>query len=301
MCRICGRVVRCIFDTMPSRTLSRPSTSTIASTTRSSTRHLSTRTATLKAQMLNDTRPSCFGRSIPPTFQIPFRSRLHTTTTQRATVESSIPSTSRVEDLPPSFLSAHEPATLDSQAVTIDVPAAQEAEGRQPLVLSKSLQNLLPALRAQQPHYITCHIHRFPYLLTEGDTLRLPFEMHGVSPGDVLRFNRASIIGSRDYTMKAGTSSPQHTSPVHVRGEPFENKRRTNEPSYIDERLFECRMRVMGLDSGPMVIKEKTKRRNRRTRRVTSKHKYTVLKVMEVNIKSLDELTSLQNEQVLLE
>lgn len=131
--------------------------------------------------------------------------------------------------------------------------------------------------------------------------MRLPFHMHGVTPGDVLRFNRATILGSRDYTLKAGFSSPQHNSPVHVRGEPFVNKRRTGEPSYIDDRLFECRMRVMALDSGPMVIKEKKKRRNRRTRKVTSKHKYTVLKVMEIKVKSLEEITAMQGEQIVLE
>ncbi|KAK5099798.1 hypothetical protein LTS08_005513 [Lithohypha guttulata] len=137
--------------------------------------------------------------------------------------------------------------------------------------------------------------------ITPSDTLRLPFRMHGVSIGDVLRFNRATIIGSRDFTLKAGNSSPQHTSPPHVRGEPFTNKRRTGEPNYIDERLFECRMRVMGLDSTPMMTMEKKKRRIRRTKTVTSKHKYTVLKVMEVRLKGLDELTSMQDEQVVLE
>jgi large subunit ribosomal protein L21 len=147
-----------------------------------------------------------------------------------------------------------------------------------PLVLSKSLQTLLPVLHAQRPHYITAHIHRFPYLITEGDTLRLPFHLHGVRPGDILRFNRASLLGSRDYTLKAGMS----------RSETYDKK--TNEPNYLDERLFECRVRILGVDSQPMTIEEKKKRRNRRVRTVKSKHKYTVCKVMEVKIKSLEEL-----------
>lgn len=186
---------------------------------------------------------------------------------------------------------------------TLAAPEAQSLEGsnHRPLVLSKSLQELLPALKAQTPHYITAHIHSFPYLLTEGDTLRLPFHMKGVNPGDVLRLNRATVLGSRDFTLKAGYSSPQHTSPPHVRGEAFTNKRRTGEPSYIDERLFECRMRVMGVDSGPMMIEEKTKRRNRRTKRVASKHKYTVLKVMEVRVNSLEEIMKTEGVQVVLE
>ena len=44
-----------------------------------------------------------------------------------------------------------------------------------------------------------------------------------------------------------------------------------------------------------MMIKEKKKRRIRRTRTVKSKHKYTVLKVMEVKVKSLDELRAGQD------
>lgn len=238
------------------------------------------------------------------TIGLPFRCKFHTSMRQQADVNSSIHISSRnTAPPPPSVLEAstQELSSAATITTTITAPEAQDSADSKPLVLSKSLQQLLPALKAQAPHYVTAHIHSFPYLLTEGDTLRLPFQMKGVSPGDILRFNRATILGSRDYTLKAGSSSPQHSSPPHVRGEAYTNKRRSGEPSYIDERLFECRMRVMGLDSGPMVIKEKKKRRNRRTRRVASKHKYTVLKVMEVRVKNLDEIMSIEGQQVVLE
>jgi len=88
--------------------------------------------------------------------------------------------------------------------------------------------------------------------------------MHGVKPGDVLRLNRASNLGSRDYTLK---------------GAP-----------YLDERLFECRATVVGVESEPMRIKEKTKRRQRRIKRVKSKMRFTVLRVSEVRVKGLEEL-----------
>ena len=158
-----------------------------------------------------------------------------------------------------------------------------------PLVISKSLQQLLPALVSQSPHFITTHIHRFPYLLTSGDTVRLPFHLHGVSPGDVLRFNRASVVGSRDYTLKAGLNN----------SETYDGKRK--EPNFLDERLFECRVRVVGLESQPMTEKKKTKRRNRKVKTVRSKHRYTVLKVMEVKVKGLEELKSENKGVVLLE
>lgn len=88
--------------------------------------------------------------------------------------------------------------------------------------------------------------------------------MPGVVPGDVLRLNRATVIGSRDYTLK---------------GTP-----------YVDERIFECRATVIGTESEPMRVKTKTKRRNRRVKHVYSKHKYTILRIGELKIKGLDEL-----------
>ncbi|KAL1954635.1 hypothetical protein VTO42DRAFT_876 [Malbranchea cinnamomea] len=133
-----------------------------------------------------------------------------------------------------------------------------------PLTISPSVASLLPYLVSQPKHYVTAHLHARPYLITPGDTIRLPYLMPDVEPGDVIRLNRVSALGSRDFTLK---------------GTP-----------YLDERLFECRVRVIGTESEPLRIKEKTKRRNRHVRRVKSKHRYTVLRVMEIKIKSLDEL-----------
>ena len=70
--------------------------------------------------------------------------------------------------------------------------------------------------------------------------------------------NRASVLGSRDYTLK---------------GEP-----------YVDERLFECRAVVLGTEAEPMRIMIKKKQRNRRKKHVRSKHKYTVLRISDVRI-----------------
>ena len=88
--------------------------------------------------------------------------------------------------------------------------------------------------------------------------VRLPFRMPDVQPGDVLRLNRASMIGSRDYTLK---------------GAP-----------YVDESLFECRAVILGVESEPMRIMEKTKRRNRKVKTVKSKHKYTEMAIKELRV-----------------
>ncbi len=49
-----------------------------------------------------------------------------------------------------------------------------------------------------------------------------------------------------------------------------------------------------------MMMKEKTKRRNRKVKTVRSKHRYTVLKVMEVKVKTLEELKSKAGAETLL-
>lgn len=131
-----------------------------------------------------------------------------------------------------------------------------------PAPIADSVRNLLPFLAAQPGHYITVHIHGFPYLVQQGDEIRLPFRMPGVQPGDVLRLNRASVIGSRDYTMK---------------GAP-----------HIDDRVFECRATVLGVESEPLRVKIKRKRRQRRKRTVKSKHRYTILRISDLNINNVE-------------
>jgi large subunit ribosomal protein L21 len=141
-------------------------------------------------------------------------------------------------------------------------------------VVDPSIETLLPLLRSQPPFYIRTHIHEKPYLVTEGDTVRLPFLMHGVNPGETLRLNRASILGSRDYTLKAGDP----------------NKELGEKQKWLDERLFVCRATVMGVESEPLRIKEKTKRRQRHVRKIKSKHRYTVLRISEVTVNDANAL-----------
>ena len=46
----------------------------------------------------------------------------------------------------------------------------------------------------------------------------------------------------------------------------------------------------MGVESEPMRMKEKTKRRQRKVKTVKSKHRYTILKVKEVRVRDLEEI-----------
>ena len=59
---------------------------------------------------------------------------------------------------------------------------------------------------------------------------------------------------------------------------------------YLDERLFECRATVVGVEAEPMRFLEKTKRRNRKVKTVKSKHRFTVLKVKELKIRSVEDV-----------
>lgn len=196
-----------------------------------------------------------------------------------------------------------------------------------PIALSSSVREFLPILKAQGPHYITAHIHGKPYLITQGDTIRLPFLMHGVEPGDVIRLNRATHLGSREYTLKAAATQPKLKSPTtdtsHVveptsgmmgsqqqvmpgiggGSAPMEGASRDvvfaphfiphiekGKHSYLDERLFVCRAVVTGVESEPLRIKEKTKRRQRHVKKVKSKHRFTILRVKEVRVRDLKDV-----------
>ncbi|CRK14184.1 hypothetical protein BN1723_010276, partial [Verticillium longisporum] len=190
---------------------------------------------------------------LPPTFLLPIRARAFNTTT---------PIIEPTQDAIPSQAAT----TIAQQAAKADPLALypKQAPATQPAPITDSVRQLLPLLAAQPSHYITFHIHGRPYLVQPGDAIRLPFRMPGVVPGDVLRLDCASVIGSRDFTLK---------------GSP-----------YIDERLFECRAVVTGSELEPVRIKIKKKQRTRRAQRVRSQHRFTTLAVSELRIKGLEEI-----------
>ncbi|KEQ64994.1 uncharacterized protein M437DRAFT_43557 [Aureobasidium melanogenum CBS 110374] len=222
-------------------------------------------------------------RLLPPTFLLPFTAQLssvsHTTDASNTPEVLLNSSAAKVDSPPKSTATATAPPSANhAPASAPKLPTPSQS----PPALSDSVRELLPVLRAQGPHYITAHIYDRPYLLTEGDTLRVPFLMHGVQPGDILRLTHASSLGSRDLTLKAGAQPANSRSPTAS----------TISHVYIDDRLFVCRATVMGTEAEPMRIKEKTKRRQRRVETVKSKHRFTVLKIKELRIKGLDEIES---------
>ncbi|KAJ5299889.1 hypothetical protein N7476_011446 [Penicillium atrosanguineum] len=203
---------------------------------------------------------------------LPQRACLHQTALLRASQqEASSQSSSPNPDTPLSATPRAQTSQPDAHQGIKKQPVAPSFDS--PLKVTKSLMSSLPHLAGQSPHYVVAELHARPYLLTEGDHIRLPFLMPNVKTGDILRFNRASALGSRDFTLKGS----QH----------------------VDERLFECRVRVTGVESEPLRIKEKTKRRQRHTKTAKSKHRYTIMRVMDVRIKTPEEL--LQEGAVVVE
>lgn len=206
--------------------------------------------------------------ALPPVFLLPHRARYFNSTAQHVEPSTDGFSASQVtpttsenhEKATPTVSPSPSPSPMTSLIPPPTSPASSSTS------LSESVRELLPLLATQPSHYISAHIHGRPYLVTAGDIVRLPFRMPGVVPGDILRLNRASSLGSRDYTLK---------------GSP-----------YLDERLFECRARVIGTEAEPMRVKEKTKRRNRRVNTVRSKHKFTILRIAEVKINDLEHIES---------
>lgn len=209
---------------------------------------------------------------LPPSFLLPIQSRRAISSTSSVQQElepqaSPNPVASDVISKPPvtpenPFLAAD--GSLQPQVPHHDVPEPlypKQPQTTKPLSpeSADSIAKLLPLLRTQPNHYITAHVWGRPYLVQEGDQIRLPFKMPGVQPGDVLRLDRASTLGSRDFTLQ---------------GAP-----------YIDERLYECRATVTGTESEPLRTKVKTKRRQRKNKTVKSKHQYTIMRITELKLK----------------
>ncbi|KAL1854939.1 hypothetical protein Daus18300_011259 [Diaporthe australafricana] len=237
---------------------------------------------------------------LPPTFLLPIRARWISSTQQHIETPSTTATTPASSSSSGAPLEASRTqqtsATIHAKAAAAATAAASQSlqqqhhpntpKPRAPPTqpppqptgpIPQSVKEMLPLLRAQPGgRYITLHIHGRPYLVTPGDSVRLPFLMPGVQPGDVLRLNRASVLGSRDLTLLPGDAGSRDLA--------------SGEVAFVDERLYECRAVVVGVDSEPMRTKEKTKRRNRKVKTVRSKHRYTVLRVSELRIKAPEEL-----------
>lgn len=215
---------------------------------------------------------------LPPTFLLPLRRQLTTVSSRVDNVEEP-GEPSRLQDRP-NLRNRQSQSYNPAGTPTASYAPATHSQSLQSWSLSDSVRAFLPLLRAQPPHYITINIYGRPFLVTQGDLLRLPFRIPGLRPGDVLRLNKATHIGSRDFTLRA---------PPPVRGE-VEVRHQVAKGGYLDDRLFICRATVVAEESEPLRIMEKTKRRQRHVKHVKSKHRYTFLRISEVTLNSLEDI-----------
>lgn len=151
--------------------------------------------------------------------------------------------------------------------------------------------------------------------------------MHGVKPGDILRLDAATALGSREFVIKPGsgfgtavippTGSSAVTTPsaqpdpevakladsaaivLSDGSEPIPVREAIDlagfvppiqRTRYLDDRLFVCRATVLGVETEPLRIELKKKQRTRRTKQAKSKHRYTVLRISELTIRGVDEI-----------
>ena len=111
--------------------------------------------------------------------------------------------------------------------------------------------------------------------------------MPDADPGTIIRLNRASVLGSRDFTFRAGEGVGGAVAGDTEIGDAAEGvgAEVRGKRVWIDEKYFVCRAVVVGVEGEPMRVLMKTKRRQRHVKRVTSKGRFTVLRVMELRIR----------------
>jgi large subunit ribosomal protein L21 len=200
----------------------------------------------------------------------PFPLRTAQSITSRAltSLSSSAPVDTASNTLPKSQL-AESASTSSIQPTTYIEPT-----------LDTSVSTLLPLLRSQSSYYAQVSIQGHPYLVTPGDSVRLPFVLQDVELGDVIRLNCATVFGSRDYSLKAGATS---------RGE---------KQKFLDERLYVARATVVNVVYEPLRVKTRKYPRQRHTRHLFSKHSYTVLRISELRPASEEEWSSIEEDGV---
>lgn len=117
--------------------------------------------------------------------------------------------------------------------------------------------SLLP-LKFEHNLYATIKVHDKSYLVTKGDVINLPFQMHNAQIGDKINFSKIDTIGSRNYT-------------YHLK-------------DGIDLKKVSVTGIVIEKTKTPMTIKETTKKRDRHIKHALSKHDLTLVRISDLKI-----------------
>ncbi|CAK7225817.1 hypothetical protein SBRCBS47491_006018 [Sporothrix bragantina] len=197
----------------------------------------------------------------------PTLAKTATATTQQTSFFST--STSRPDAAAtPSNSSAASSSSHDAPAPVLPASVLSQilfAPSTSPSSLLPSVSNAASVSTNHPSVYATVQIHGRPYLVTPGDSLRLPFKMPGVQPGDELLLNRVGVVGNRNVTAVSSVQQTEECS-FDVASVPGATVKAV----------------VLGVETEPLRTMIKKKRRARRKRSVKSKHHFTVLRIQEV-------------------
>ena len=96
--------------------------------------------------------------------------------------------------------------------------------------------------------------------------------MPGVQPGDELLLNRVGVVGNRNVTAVSSVAQ--------------EKKGQDGDSSFDVAHVPGATVKavVLGVETEPLRVMIKKKRRTRRKRSVKSKHHFTVLRIQEVSL-----------------
>ncbi|GMM51950.1 mitochondrial 54S ribosomal protein YmL49 [Starmerella bacillaris] len=123
-------------------------------------------------------------------------------------------------------------------------------------------ESLLP-LKQATSLYARIHVHTWDMLVTVGDIIKLPVNMHDLQVGDTLSFNECSEIGSRHHQLSGGDN--------------IKNGR-------IDPTVFTIKGVVLEKSRVKRHVKETTRRRRRHVRHAVSKQSLTVMRIASIAI-----------------
>lgn len=177
------------------------------------------------------------------------------------------------------------------------------------LVLARrSEPSALALLKSQPSHYISALFMGRRYLLTPGDVLTVP-HLKNAPVGSRLALTRILEVGSRDYTLRAGTTTTaststvssvssaklaSHSAPITARppasrsiavdGVPKDWQRHPDSLPYLGDEIVRAEVTVLEHTKGAMFEVEKFKRRKGYRRTLRSKLGFTKLRVGEIEL-----------------
>ncbi|GAA5987975.1 hypothetical protein JCM5350_007841 [Sporobolomyces pararoseus] len=149
-------------------------------------------------------------------------------------------------------------------------------------------------LKTQPNHYVSALLMGRRYLLTKNDILTVPY-LKQVPVGTKISLTRILEVGSRDYTLRASTSSPPPSSllsrpPILTQTQsssstiPRDWQRHPDSLPYLSNSLVSAELTVVEHTKGEMFQVDKFKRRKGYRRSLRSKLGFTKLKMGEIKL-----------------